>query len=810
MAKLGSFHPSTARKKRSWAWLFWLMVLSGMVVGLHFRWGLTPPVARFLSPFEGAWQITFQEYQKPGTYTLKGRDGQITIDLDLDLIPHINAVSHRDLFFGQGFITAQHRLWQMDFQNLAVSGRLSEVVGDKTLELDQFQRRFGLSEAARLSGELMMKDSLTRNVLLAYTEGINQAIEDWPVRQLPIEFKVLDYQPEPWKPENTGLLLKRMAYTLSAHSDDKSLSLTMEKFGKSVCDQLFPEFMPDEEPIIPKNTAWNFDPLPLPKVPASLGWTDSTDDGIPVNAGPKLEDDNGIGSNNWAVSGAKSKTGYPMLANDPHLSLKLPSIFYIAELKAPGFHTMGASLPGSPGIISGFNETFSWGVTNGYPDVTDWFKVTFKDNERKQYWYRGQWKYVRKKVETYKIRNGKSLVDTVYWTDLGPVVYRKGEKVKEDFVPNGYALRWVGHDPGNELKAFLRLNTTNGVLQVPEALQTYQCPAQNFVAADNQGHIAMFAQQGKIPLRWKEQGKFLLLAGDSDQHWKGYIPRNHLPHIVDPASGYVSSANQSPADSSYPYFLNWNYYGLERPRRINQLLAEPKRFSMKDMQRIQNDTRNLWAEKILPEMLKAVQNKADRPRWICDMLTKWNLQNDPGEIGPTLFESWFKRWMELAWSDDFTNGMRYPDKHITWQIFLEKDNSSWFDIRNTKESETGSRLLEIALQMTADSLQAKLGSLRQNPAGYRWGNYKATQIDHLGRMKGLGTEPLFTGGGKGIVNATSSEQGQSWKMLVQLGPHPEALGIYPGGQTGNPSSPYYASFIEPWRTGQYRKLKFSK
>ena len=193
-----------------------------------------------------------------------------------------------------------------------------------------------------------------------------------------------------------------------------------------------------------------------------------------------------------------------------------------------------------------------------------------------------------------------------------------------------------------------------------------------------------------------------------------------------------------------------------------------------------------------------------------DALASWNFQNDPGEVGPTLFEAWFQNWMKLAWSDDFTNDMRWPDKHLTWQIFLEKDNSSWFDFRNTPSNETGSQLLILALQNASDSLQRNLGSFRENRNAYLWGNYKATKIGHLGRMAGLGTEVLFTGGGKGIVNATSTNEGQSWKMLVQLGPKPEALVIYPGGQSGNPASTYYSNFTEAWRTGNYRKIRFRK
>ena len=810
MAKIGALHPRNKTRKRSWAWLFWFLVVIGLITGLHFRWGLTPSLARLLSPFEGAWQLVYQDFHTPGKFELKGRDGRISIELDADLIPRIEATSIRDLFYAQGFITARHRLWQMDFQNRAAAGRLSEVVGPKTLEMDRFQRRFGITEAARRSGEKMLQDSLTRQILLAYSEGVNEAIEDWPSRQLPLEFKVLDYAPEPWIPENPALLLKLMAYTLSGHTDDRAMSLAMEKFGKSVVNQLFPERMVDEEPIIPKGTPWNFQPLPVPGVPMSLGWTDTTDEAIPLNEKPKLEDDNGIGSNNWAVAGFRSKSGYPMLANDPHLAMKLPATWYMIELKAPGFHAMGASLPGAPGIISGFNSNFAWGVTNGYPDVADWFRVSFKDKDRKQYWYNEKWQKTYKKLESIRVRGGKTVQDTVYWTDLGPVVYLKGEKPKEDFVPTGYALRWAGHDPANELKAFLRLNVCDSVSQAPAALESYASPAQNFVCADRFGHIALFAQTGKIPIRWKEQGKFLMLAGSPEQHWQGYIPYSHLPSLQDPESGFVSSANQVPTDTTYPYYLNWNYYNLERARRINQMLAGNRKLGIADMVRIQNDTRNLWAEKVLPDMLKAVSRLPDRPRWFTEALMKWNLRNDPGEIGPTLFEAWFGRWMHLAWSDDFTDGMRFPDKHVSWQIFLEKDNSSWFDIRNTKASETGSQLLAMALHQAADTLEARYGVMAQNKGAYAWGRTKATKIPHIGKMKGLGTDVLFTGGGKGIVNATSTESGQSWKMLVQLGPQPMAKMIYPGGQSGNPASPFYRHFVETWRTGGYRTLSFRK
>jgi len=762
------------------------------------------PLGSFLSPFEGAWQSIEQPLHSPGVIKLKGRDGEIEILLDEDLIPHISAVSQRDLFYGQGYVTACHRLWQLDFQTRAAAGRLSEVIGPKTVEMDRFQRRFGIPEAARKSTAHMMQDSESRTILFAYSEGVNEAIGQWPRRGLPLEFKILDYKPEPWKPENSALLLKQMAYTLTSRSDDLSMNLAMEKYGKSVMDQLFPDFMVEEEPIIPRKTKFNFNPLKVPKVPLSLGWTDTTDEKIPVSNMSVLEDDNGIGSNNWAVSGSKTKSGYPILANDPHLSMKMPSTWYAAELKAPGYHVMGAIIPGAPGIISGFNKEFSWGITNGYPDVMDWYELSFNDKSCSHYWMNGQWMKTLKVREEIQVRGDETIVDEVLWTQSGPLVYRKGESPLHKFVPNGCVLRWVGHETGNELKAFIGLGKTKSVKEVSKALEPFVCPAQNFVTADASGNIAMFAQQGKIPLRWKEQGKFLLQAGQAEHAWQGWIPQDHLPTITNPESGFVSSANQMPVDSSYPYYLNWNYYSLERAKRINQVLSSGAPFDLKSMQNLQNDNLNLWAMKVLPQMLKV----AGIGNILSVELAKWNYRNDPNEIGPGIFEKWFQCWMELAWSDDFGDGLRYPDKHVSWQIYLEKDNSSWFDIRKTKESETGSILIKQALKMANDSLIAKYGPLLDNRKAYQWGNVKATRVDHLARMSGLGSGILFTGGGKDIVNATSTQVGQSWKMLVQLGPMPEALGIYPGGQSGNPASVYYDNFTEIWRKGQYRKLKF--
>lgn len=767
---------------------------------------MLPPFGKLLSPFEGALQITLQPYQNPGTYSLTGKNGPVNIILDQELVPHIEAKSMEDMFMAQGFITAQHRLWQMDFQNRAASGRLSELVGEKAIEFDKFQRRFGIKEAARRSGQEMMKDEQTRLVLESYSDGINLAIRQWPQRQLPLEFKILDYEPEEWKPENPGLLLKRMAFTLSAGNDDKAMNLILEKFGKSVVDQLFPNHLYGEDPIIPRGTHWNFKPLPIPQVPLSLGWTDTTDEAIPVPK-EKLPDDEGVGSNNWSISGKKTKSGKPILANDPHLSMKLPSTWYVAELKAPGYHCMGASIPGAPGIISGFNEHFAWGVTNGYPDVCDWYRVVFKDKNRKHYWYNGQWRPTTLQVETIKIKGEKEIKDSIFWTHLGPVVYLKGQKPFQSNVPTGHALRWMAHDPSNELLAFLKINQNEKVETMPLALETYLCPAQNFVCADKEGNIGMFSQQGKIPLRWTDQGKFLLQAGIPEHEWADYLPFDHLPRAINPERGFLSSANQTPADSSYPYYLNWNYEALERGRRINEVLAENNDFDISKVLTLQNDNLNIWARKALPVFLEKMEKIQTRYPWALKILREWNLRNDAAEVGPTLFEAWWEQWMVLCWSDQFTDDMRYPNRHRTLQIMLEKDNSDWFDNQKTKEPETGTRLVQMAFDQAMDSLVALLGSYPKQQDAWKWGNKKGTYIEHLAKIPGLGTGTLFSGGGKGIVNATSTTVGQSWKMVVELTEKPSGICIYPGGQSGNPASLFYGNWLEPWRKGEMKPLK---
>ncbi|RYZ33332.1 MAG: penicillin acylase family protein, partial [Sphingobacteriales bacterium] len=468
-------------------------------------------------------------------------------------------------YFAQGYVTAMHRLWQMDFQTRFASGRISEVVGEKAIEVDRYQRRMGMVYGAEHSLEGMMADPKSKEMILAYTAGINAYIKTLKNENYPLEFKLLDYKPEPWTPIKCALLLKQMSAVLAMGSDEFYMSNILNKFGADVTADLFPDYPFREDPIIPAGTKWDFKPLAKPPVPPIFNQILST-----LRTKQKEE---GIGSNNWAIGGSKTASGMPILANDPHLDLTLPSIWYQIQLHAPGLNSYGVSLPGAPGVIVGFNERTAWGVTNVAADVLDFYKIRFKDNKHEYYWHENAWKPTKLRLEKIRIRNGKTRTDSVYYTHHGPVVYLDKPKYgKAANVPTGSALRWIAHDRSNELLTFYKLNRGKNYSDYREALTYYSAPAQNFVFASAENDIAITAN-GKFPLKYKDQGKFILDGTDPKADWQGWIPAAQNPTVKNPEREFVSSANQSSTDQSYPYYINWEFAPYERGKHINDRLT---------------------------------------------------------------------------------------------------------------------------------------------------------------------------------------------------------------------------------------------
>ncbi|UFH55542.1 penicillin acylase family protein [Spirosoma sp. KNUC1025] len=782
-----------------------------LIWGLNRPWGGIPAFGSLISPFVGFWQNAESVNNEDENVTVSGTQAPVTVLFDDHAVPHVFAQNDHDMYFAQGFLTARDRLWQMEFQTHAAAGRVSEIVGDKALELDRFNRHLGMVYGAEQTLKGMESDAGTREALEAYTAGVNAWIKQLSPAQYPIEYKLLGYAPEPWTPLKCALLLKQMSSTLAGGADDLLMSNILKKYGKAITTDLFPDYPVHEDPIIPVGTQWDFKPLPIPAPPkdsllGNLVALSAPGFGTPPNrANPE------IGSNNWAVGPQKSASGHPILANDPHLTLSLPSIWYQIQLVSPTVNVYGASLPGAPNVIIGFNKNVAWGVTNVGADVLDFYAIKFRDASRQEYWHNNQWKAVRRRIETIKVKGQPDVIDTVYYTHHGPLVYEPKAKPFRPSIPVGYAARWIAHEPSNEMRCFYLLNRAKNFTEYRKALAYYVAPAQNFIFADNENDIAI-SPNGRFPLKWKDQGKFLLDGTDPVNDWHGFIPADQNPLVKNPPRGFVSSANQFSTDPTYPYYINWQFAPYERGHRINQRLTTMQRATTDSLRQLQNDTYNIRAADALPVILAKLSEQGftqDQQKAL-QILRKWKRNNDAGEVGPTIFTEWMAQFMKAVWADEFdgedTIPMRFPTFDRTLTLMQRDTGSRWFDNVGTPTREHLPDLLRQSFQSTCDTLTKKHGTLGMN---WAWGPHKGTDIRHLlPGVDAFSVLDLNVGGGNVIVNATNERSGPSWRMVVALGDQPKAYGVYPGGQSGNPGSPYYLDMLDTWRTGQLNELLY--
>lgn len=440
--------------------------------------GSAPALGKFFSPFHGFLQNTTQEEDLSEEIFLEGVKEPVKVVYDQNYVPHVFAENEDDLYYTQGYLVARDRLWQMEFYTLVAAGRLTEVVGETAFEYDRYNRRLGMARAAQQIVEEQKKIPEAWNALTSYAAGVNAYISQLSYKKLPVEYKILGYQPEEWTPYKTVLMLMNMRQTLNGQSDDFRLTNVLAQYGIDTIKDLFPDYASNESPIIPAGTPWKFTPIEVKSPEETLPPLDKE------LLSEYIEKPNpGIGSNNWAIGGSKSATGLPILANDPHLGLSLPSIWFQMQLSAPGVNVYGVALPGCPGITIGFNKDIAWGVTNVGSDVMDFYKIKFKDDTKKEYWYDGQWKPSTIYIEEFKMKSGKVIKDTLIYTHHGPIVYNEQKETNfNKSTPAGHAMKWIAHNTvGSDLLTFLKLNKAKNYEDYREALAIYSAPAQNFV-----------------------------------------------------------------------------------------------------------------------------------------------------------------------------------------------------------------------------------------------------------------------------------------------------------------------------------------
>lgn len=773
-------------------------VTVALVLLLQTRMGSIPPIGTLLDPFAGFWQnAESTALDWPETLAVDGLSSPVEVVYDDRLVPHIFAQNDEDLYFTQGYVEARHRLWQMDFMSRLASGQLAEVIGNSVLNIDRYFRRLGMPKAIEEAWALIEKDPQARSVMLAYTKGVNTYIQSLSPRDYPLEFKLLDYAPSNWTPTRSMAVFKLMSFNLVGYDDDVETTNALLFFGKKDFDKLYNHYPPGYDPIIP-DTFYNdmqlaqIDTGRLYETQFATAWLDA------FRPAPQT------GSNNWAVHGSRTASGYPMLANDPHLGLNLPAIWYEQQHHAPGVNAYGVSIPGIPMITLGFNDKIAWGFTNAGRDVKDWYRLTISEDGQ-SYLFADEYRPFIKRPETIAVQGESTVVDTVLYTHYGPVTFDSTYPGTSDRVL--MALRWKAHDPSNEISAAYDLNRATDYDEYKSAIAPFTTPGQNMVFADRQGDIAI-TQQGTFPVLWPEQGRFIGDGADPRHQWQAMIPNDQNPYHRNPERGFVSSANQVAAHANYPYYYSGNFQHF-RNKRINDILAADSSITLEDMQALQNDNYNLKAAMawsiLLPYWEEATLNSQQEA--VIEQLSNWDFYTHPDAVGAVYWDAYWQSLQSLCFDELQASKapILQPDDYNLLLLMTNEPNHWLFDIDSTATKETLPDLTILALDKAAKQVNEWQ---EQEDRPLTWANWKNTTMSHwLKSIPAFNLAYVPVGGDRDIVNANSATHGASWRLIAHLKPEGvEAYGIYAGGQSGNPGSPYYGQFVDKWAAGEYYPL----
>ena len=800
---------------------------SGLYVG-SCGVGLVAPFGPFLDPANGVWAVARSaDMPTDLTVAIPSLDGAVSVLYDSRAVPHIFATTADDAVRALGYVVARDRLFQLDIQTRATAGRLSEWGGSNALRLDRFQRSIGLARSAEREFAALDPGSAEIRLLHAYAEGVQAWADQMRPQDLPFEYHFLGKRPQRWEPVHSLYLMKRMGYTLAYSSHDRWRARVIGLVGKEAADALFPVANPIQEPIQPngnRGPRFDFQPLPPPGVPRMREVEDvvagTLGEFCPPTALPSYRrtvcemgvgGEVVLGSNNWAVSPNRTANGYALLAGDPHLSLTLPSIWYEAHMVVPGeMDVYGVTIPGSPGIIIGFNRDVAWSVTNTGADVLDYFHEVVDDRDQPtRYWLDEEWHPLELHIEEYFDHKGDLIaVDTIRFTHRGPLV-RAGDEYM--------SLRWTVLDESGTLALF-DATRAGSVEQWLETMAGYKAPAQNGIVADRGGNIAI-RSIGRYPIRaGNGDGTEIRPGADSDNDWQGDWSVRDYPYSLNPEQGFLASANQQPLDPQ----VNGQYLGVNWPSpwramRINALLRADSQVMPDAMSRYHTDPGNAKADIFVPAFLNAASANADAESHpelaeAARLLAEWDRKYTRENERAVLFEAAMGELSRRTWDELVAPGanrtIATPGQSMLAQL-LEFPDNVWWDHQGTVN------VIETRDFILAASLEAGLAIARREfgapeDGGWRWDRVQTTNIHHLLGFPALSAFDLPVQGGPGNLNPSSGSgtHGASWRMVVELGPEISAWTTYPGGQSGNPASSWYDNRVQTWVDGRLDAVFF--
>lgn len=761
-----------------------------------------PGLAAFLNPYTGIWQQAVGAQTKAAILNIPAQvEGEVVIDERG--IPHIFAEDIESGLYLQGYMHARDRLFQMEVSTRAAGGRLAEILGPSQLDRDRIQRRKGMRVAAERTAQAWQEHPETSKAIKAYCAGVNAYLENLTPKDYPVEFKLLGFSPEPWTPFKSALFSKSMAETLCFRHHDIATTNARALLGDSLFQHLYPEHNPKQSPVI-TSTPWN--------TPANTTAPTGLEEAIGSYSFPKLEQaPEGIGSNNWALAGSKTASGSPLLSNDPHLSLTLPSIWYEIHLVYGENNVYGVSLPSLPSILIGFNEASAWGITNVGQDVADWYKISWTDSTRTHYWLDGEATAVNLQKDTIIVKGASEpvIVETP-WTVFGPVVYDQPEESYYNL-----ALRWVAHDApfkedSDNVVAFLDMARSSTLEGYVAAMSGFDNPGSNVVYANQANDIALTVT-GHFPARRPQQGRFVQDGSTLASAWPGFIPYEENLRDVNPDRQFVASANQRSADLSYPYYYLGSFDDY-RGRYINRHLEKLQNAKPEDMMALQYDAYSLKAEEAVPLLLKTIKEKGGGKSEFAkgiELLQSWDYVYRADSQAPIVFDSWMDSLYRLTFDEIYSlneeeRPVSFPESWRLLELLEQSPGDAIFDHQETPERESATDLIVKAYQQAMTAIGSVLDE------GTSWSEHRGTHIRHLARIPGFGTETLHSDGNLGTPNALSGTKGPSWRMVVSLEKPLRAWGVLPGGSSGNVGSPFYTEGIEEWSKGEYFELNLYK
>ena len=793
--------------------------------------------------------------QVDGSIQAQGLDAAVDVYRDQAGVAHIYASSAHDLFFAQGYVHAQERFWQMDAWRHIGSGTLSEMFGQDQVETDAFLRTLGWKQTAEAEWEGLDQDS--RDILAAYAEGVNAYLKDHSGDALSLEYAVLklinpNYSIQPWTPVNSLTWGKAMAWDLRGNMDEEiERAVLLKTLTQEQVDELYPGYPADHPLIVNQigsesvdsqanlNVATGTDTEAIAQVLLDQAY--SNVNLLDELLGP-LGD--GIGSNSWAVSGSLTASGSPLLANDPHLTIQMPSIWYQVDLHcypatdACPYEVAGFSFAGVPGVVIGHNANIAWGFTNTGPDVMDLYIEKVNPDNPNQYEVNGEWVDFETRMETIAVSGGEAVELTVRSTRHGPVIsdtygdlMDEGDPDDPDFVPfrektgvelpENYviALKWTALTPSTPFEAMWGFDKATNWEEFREAAAKFHVPAQNLLYADVEGNIA-YQMPGDIPIRAAGDGRIPVPGWTDEYEWTGFVPFDELPYSFNPDEGYIVTANNQVPPNDYPYLITTDWdYGFRANRIVEMIANANGPIDAAYFQQMQGDAYDANAAVYVPLLAKTLGGgESAIEASALQVLQGWDYQAQANSAGAAIFEVFWRSLLQNTFSDDLPEAF-WPEGGSRWNEVMRNltTDSGWWDNAATADAvETRDDILKLSFSQAVEELSKAQG---KDPSAWQWGAvHTATFRNQTLGESGIGLienlfnrGPFAVNGGEALVNATgwTASEGfevdwlPSMRMIVDLSDLNASLSVHTTGESGHAYHPHYDDMIPLWRDIAY-------